>query len=60
MEKKEYITPKSKVKFVEMENHLLAGSPLDAESLNPSTIPVPDEYTGEYSAKEVIDFIMGD
>lgn len=59
MEKKEYITPKSKVKFVEMENHLLAGSPLDAESLNPSTIPVPDEYTGEYSAKEVFDFIMG-
>lgn len=60
MEKKEYIIPKSNVKFVELDYQLLAGSLLDSSSDTPSTIPDPNEFTGEYSAKELLDFILGE
>lgn len=58
MKKKEYISPKSLVKVVNIQSCLLVGSPLDSSSDTPSTTPDPTPYTGPYSAKEMIDFIL--
>jgi hypothetical protein len=60
MKKKEYISPKSMVKVVNFQSCLLVGSPtsLDSSSATPSAIPDTEPYTGSYSAKEMIDFIL--
>ena len=48
------------VKVVNIQSCLLVGSPssLDSSSATPSAIPDTEPYTGSYSAKEMIDFIL--